>query len=136
MISTDLLEDFKPTLATTIGQLQAVLRSVKESSDPEKELLQLKAAQALLSKSVLLLLDDVYRKAMAEKIAFAHHHCPGDCGQEVLIERLRGMFPDIPLEEVPQRLKEAEAVEQYMRKLLSEKSLETPLPPIRTLPLI
>lgn len=113
-----------------------MLRSVKESSDPEKELLQLKAAQALLSKSVLLLLDDVYRKAMAEKIAFAHHHCPGDCGQEMLIQRLRGMFPDIPLKEVPQRLKEAEAVEQYMRKLLSEKSLETPLPPIRTLPLI
>ncbi len=51
----------------TIGQLQAVLQSVKESSDPERELLQLKAAQALLSKSTLLLLDDVYRKAMAEK---------------------------------------------------------------------
>lgn len=130
MISTDLLAEFKPTLATAIGQLQAVLHSVKESSDPEKELLQLKAAQALLSKSVLLLLDDVYRKAMAEKIAFAHHHCTGHCGQESVIERLRQMFPDIPLEEVPHRLKEAEAVEQFMRKILSEKNLETPLPRI------
>ncbi len=59
MISTDLLNEFKPALATAIGQLQAVLRSAKENSDSERELLQLKAAQALLSKSVLLLLDDV-----------------------------------------------------------------------------
>ena len=65
MISADLLNEFKPALATAIGQLQSVLRSAKESS--EAELIQLKAAQALHSKSVLLLLDDVYRKAMAEK---------------------------------------------------------------------
>ena len=119
MISTDLLNEFKPALATAIGQLQSVLRSAKESSDPEAELIQLKAAQALLSKSVLLLLDDVYRKAMAEKISFAYQNCTGSCGQEELIERLRSMFPDIPLEEVPQRLKEAEAVEQHLRKILS-----------------
>ena len=56
MISTDLLNEFKPTLATVIGQLQAVLRTARESSDPERELFQLKAAQALLSKSVLLLI--------------------------------------------------------------------------------
>jgi hypothetical protein len=130
MISTDLLNEFKPALATVIGQLQAVLRTARESSDPERELFQLKAAQALLSKSVLLLLDDVYRKAMAEKISFAYQNCTGSCGQEELIERLRSMFPDIPLDEVPQRLKEAEAVEQHMRKIVLEKTLETPLPPI------
>ena len=130
MISTDLLNEFKPALATVIGQLQAVLRTARESSDPERELFQLKAAQALLSKSVLLLLDDVYRKAMAEKISFAYQNCTGSCGQEELIERLRSMFPDIPLDEVPQRLKEAEAVEQHLKKILLEKSLETPLPPI------
>ena len=124
MISTDLLEDFKPTLATAIGQLQAVLHSIKESSDPERELIQLKAAQALLSKSVLLMLDDVYRKAMAEKISFAFQNCTGSCGQEELIERLRSMFPDIPLDEVPQRLKDAEAVEQHLKKILLEKQLE------------
>lgn len=119
MISTDLLTEFKPALATTIGQLQAVLQSVKESGNPERELLQLKAAQALLSKCTLMLLDDVYRKAMAEKIAYAYQNCTGSCGQEDLIERLRVMFPGIPLEGVPQHLKQAQEVEQHLRKILS-----------------
>ena len=64
-------------MATTIGQLQAVLNSVRESSDPEKQLLQLKAAQGLLSECTLMLLDDVYRKAMAEKISYAYQNCTG-----------------------------------------------------------
>lgn len=121
MISTDLLQEFKPALATTIGQLQAVLGSVRESSDPEKQLLQLKAAQALLSKCTLMLLDDVYRKAMAEKISYAYQNCTGSCGQEDLIERLRAMFPDVPLEQVPQQLKQAQEVEQHLRGILSAK---------------
>lgn len=82
MISSDLLHEFKPALATAVGQLHAVFNSVNESSDPEKELVQLKAAQALVSKCTLMLLDDVYRKAMAEKISFAYQNCTGSCGQE------------------------------------------------------
>lgn len=121
MISTDLLREFKPALATSIGQLQAVLGSVRESSDPEKQLLQLKAAQALLAKCTLMLLDDVYRKALAEKISYAYQHCTGSCGQEDLIERLRTMFPDIPLDQVPQQLRQAHEVDQYLRKILSDK---------------
>lgn len=121
MISTDLLREFKPALATSIGQLQAVLGSVHESSDPEKQLLQLKAAQALLAKCTLMLLDDVYRKAMAEKISYAYQHCTGSCGQEELIERLRVMFPAIPLEEVPLQLRQAQEVEQHLRKILLSK---------------
>jgi len=125
MISTDLLQEFKFSLATTIGQLQALLTSVRESSDPEKQLVQLKAAQALVSKCTLMLLDDVYRKAMAEKISYAYQNCTGNCGQEDLIERLRAIFPDIPLEEVPEQLKQAQDVEQHLRKILSGKQLET-----------
>jgi len=79
------------------------------------------------------MLDDVYRKAMAEKISFAFQNCTGSCGQEELIERLRSMFPDIPLDEVPQRLKEAEAVEQHLKKLLLEKQLEPPPSPFPSL---
>ena len=121
MISTDLLQEFKPALATAIGQLQALLHSVKESSDPEKESFQLKAAQALLSKCTLMLLDDVYRKAMAEKISYAYQNCIGSCGHEDLIERLRVMFPNIPLDEVPQQLRQAQEVEQHLMKILSDK---------------
>ena len=126
MISTDLLQEFKPTLAIAIGQIQAVLDSVKESSDPEKQLLQLKAAQALLSKGTLMLLDDVYRKAIAEKISYAYQHCTGNCGEEALIERLRLLFPHIALEDVPQHLQQAQQVEQHLKEILMAKYLDTP----------
>ena len=126
MISSDLLQEFKSTVATAIGQLQAVHRSVQESSDPEKQLLQLKAAQALLAKGTLTLLDDVYRKAMAEKIAYAYQHCSGSCGQEALIERLRSLFPDIALEDVPYHLQQAQQVEHRINEILVAKSLDTP----------
>lgn len=127
MISSDLLLEFNALLATALGQISAVSRSVKASVDPEQELNQLKAAQALLSKSILLLLDDVYRKALAEKIAFADQNCPGNCGQEALIERLRTAFPEITLEEVPRKLKEAMVVETKLRKILTEKIWTPPL---------
>jgi len=68
-----------------------------------------------------MLLDDVYRKAMAEKISYAYQNCTGSCGQEELIERLRVMFPDVPLEDVPQQLSQAQEVEQHLRKILSAK---------------
>ena len=91
-------------------------------------LLQLKAVKALLDKTTLELLDGTYRKAMAEKIALAHQNCPGDCGNEAAIEWLRRLFPDIPLEEVPERLNEAEALDERLKKYLSKKNLDTPLP--------
>ncbi|WP_349352543.1 MULTISPECIES: metal-sensing transcriptional repressor [unclassified Flagellimonas] len=116
MIPPDLTREVKISLKTAMGQLGYILGQIDDEGQAENILLQLKAVKALLDKTTLELLDGTYRKAMAEKIASAHQSCPGDCGNEVAIERLRRLFPDIPLEEVPERLKEAEALDERLKK--------------------
>lgn len=128
MISSDLTKDIKVSIKTAMGQLNYVLEQVDDERRAENILLQLKAVRAILDKATFELLDDVYRKAMAEKISAAHQNCPGNCGEEVNIERLRRLFPEFSLEDVPQKLKEAEGVEIRMKKYLSEKNLDTPHP--------
>lgn len=128
MISTDLIADFKTTLKTVIGQLEHINKSIGNTNNPEGLLLQLKAADALLSKATLMLLDDVYRKALAEKISFSHQNCPGNCGNEDQIERLRQMFPNMPLEQLPEKLMEADELMKKISKIISEKTWSTPPP--------
>ena len=133
-ISGDLIADFKTTIKTVIGQLEYVSKSIGNINNPEEVLLQLKAASALLSRSTLILLDDVYRKALAEKISFAHQNCPGNCGNEDQIERLMQMFPHIPLEQLPEKLIEADELMKKISKIISENTWSTPppIPDIRT----
>lgn len=126
MISPDLTNSIKISIKTAVGQLGYVAEKLNEDHDPENLLLQLKAAQATLSKVIFELLDDTYRKALAQKISFAYQNCPGNCGKEELIEHLRVLFPEIPLEDVPQKLKEAETIEKFLLEIISKKNLDTP----------
>lgn len=127
MISSDLTRDIKISIKTVIGQLKYILGKVDDEGQNENVLLQLKAVQATLGKTTFELLDDTYRKALAEKISTAYQTCPGNCGNEEIIERLRKLFPDFVLEEVPGKLKEAQKVEARLKKYL-KNNLDTPLP--------
>lgn len=82
----------------------------------------------MLTKTTLELLDDTYRKALAEKISSAYQSCPGNCGNEETIEKLRILFPELKLEEVPEKLREARIVEEELKKFLCDKRLDTPSP--------
>lgn len=126
MISPDLTHSVKVSLKTMMGQLGYVAEKLDQEHDPTNLLLQLKAVQATLSKVIVELLDETYRKALAEKISFSWQHCTGTCGYETVIERLRRLFPDIPPEKVPEELKKAITIEQHLRKILAEKNLDTP----------
>ncbi len=127
MIPSDLISDFKTTVKTAIGQLAHVNESIG-GPNPEEVLMQLKAADALVSKATLLLLDEVYRKALAEKISFAHQNCPGNCGNEEKIERLRQLFPKIPLDQLSEKLIEADQLMKKIKKIISKKAWTTPPP--------
>ena len=128
MITSDLIGDFKATVKTAIGQLEYVNKAIGNTTNPGEVLLQLKAADALVSKATIMLLDDVYRKALAEKISFAHQNCPGNCGSEDQIERLRQMFPQISLVQLPEKLIEAEELVKQIKQIISEKAWNTPHP--------
>ncbi|HRJ30997.1 MAG TPA: metal-sensing transcriptional repressor [Cyclobacteriaceae bacterium] len=120
MISKDLTKEFKDSIKGLSGHLLAVGKMV-DKEFPDQTLLQLKAVQAGLQKVTLMLLDEVYRKALAEKISFSWQNCPGDCGYEQNIELLRNLFPEIPLESVPEKLKEAARIEAHLRKKILQK---------------
>lgn len=128
MISKDLTKSFKDSIRGLSGHLHAVEKMV-DTEFPDRTLLQLKAVQAGLQKSILMLLDEVYRKALAEKISFSWQNCPGNCGYEQNIKLLRNLFPEISLENVPEKLREAAEIEDYLRKKISQSNLETPSPP-------
>lgn len=127
MISSDLTKDIKNYVKTAAGQLNYILKQVDNEQEATNILLQFKAIQALLTKAIFELLDETYRKAMAEKISSAYQNCPGNCGNEETIERLRKLFPNLVLEEVPDKLKEAHEVEVQLKKYLAN-NLDTPHP--------
>lgn len=125
MISSDLTKNVKIAIKTSIGQLNYVLGKLDDEQQTENVLLQLKAIKATLNKTTFELLDDTYRKALAEKISSAHQNCPGNCGNEKSIERLRKLFPEFILDEIPEKLKEAQEVELKIKKYLAN-NLDTP----------
>ncbi|MGE0588657.1 MAG: metal-sensing transcriptional repressor [Cyclobacteriaceae bacterium] len=127
MIARDLTKEFKESIRGLAGHLKAV-ESMVDNSLPDQTLMQLKAVQMGLQKVSLRLLDEVYRKALAEKISISWQHCPGNCGYEDNIERLRKLFPEIQLEEIPQKLKEADEIERHLRVKFLSKDLEAPSP--------
>ncbi|MEQ9220250.1 MULTISPECIES: metal-sensing transcriptional repressor [Cytophagales] len=127
MIPHDLTQSIKVSLKTATGQLGYILSKIDDVDQVENILLQLKAVQSMLTKTTYELLDDTYRKALAERISSAYQSCPGDCGNEETIEKLRTLFPELKLEEVPEKLREARMVEEELKKFLSER-LDTPSP--------
>lgn len=127
MIPHDLAQSIKVSLKTATGQLGYILSKIDDVDQVENILLQLKAVQSMLAKTTYELLDDAYRKALAERISSAYQSCPGDCGNEETIEKLRKLFPELKLEEVPKKLREARMVEEELKKFLSER-LDTPSP--------
>lgn len=88
-------------------------------TDPEKILIQFKAAQKGLDKAHFLLLDEVYRKALAIKISETIDACPGDCGNEDRIEFIRKRFPDLELDTLTSQMKEID----ILRKKIDDVSL-------------
>ena len=127
MIPSDLTQRIKVSLKTATGQLGYILSKIDDEDQVENILLQLKAVQSTLTKTTYELLDDTYRKALAERISSAYQNCPGNCGNEETIEKLRTLFPELKLEEVPEKLREARTVEEELKKFLSER-LDTPSP--------
>ena len=77
-----------------------------EGKDPEKILIQFKAAKSGLDKAHYLLLDEVFRKSLAIKISETSDACPGNCGNEEQIEMLRQQFPAIEVDDLMEKMKE------------------------------
>ena len=114
MIPRDLSKDIKTRLQSINGQLSGLIKMLDEDTDPEKILIQFKAAQKGLDKAHFLLLDETYRKALAIKISETVEACPGDCGNEDRIEFIRKQFPDLELDGLTDKRKEIAALKSKL----------------------
>jgi DNA-binding FrmR family transcriptional regulator len=125
MIPRDLSKDIKTRLQSINGQIGGLIKMLDEDTDPEKILMQLKAARKGLDKAHFLLLDEVYRKALAIKISETIDACPGDCGNEDRIEFIRKRFPDLELDTLTAQMKEIEALRKRIDDIKLDKDEST-----------
>ncbi len=68
MLPDELTGDLKKRLSTVKGQIEAIVKMLDEETDPDKILIQVKAADQGLQKAHYLLMDEVFRKSLALKL--------------------------------------------------------------------
>jgi len=114
-LPTDLVSDIKTRLKTLSGQINGIVKMLDEGKDPEQINIQFKSIDKGIQKAHYLLLDEVYRKALAIGIVKAVDSCPGNCGNEEKIEYLKKEFPNLELSELTGKLKEIQIIENRLK---------------------
>ncbi len=122
-LPTDLVSDIKTRLKTLSGQINGIVKMLDEGKDPEQINIQFKSIDKGIQKAHYLLLDEVYRKALAIGIVKAVNSCPGNCGNEEKIEYLKKEFPNLELSELTSKLKEIQTIENRLKDF-NEKKVE------------
>lgn len=112
----DLIVDIKKRLKTLGGQINGIIKMLDEGRDPEQINTQFKSLDKGVQKAHYLLLDEVYRKALAIGIVNALDACPGNCGNEAKIEFLQKEFPNLELSELTEKLKEIQIIENRLKE--------------------
>lgn len=116
MLPGELTGDLKKRLATIRGQIEAIVRMLDKETDPEKILIQFKAADQGLQKAHYLLLDEVFRKSLALRLVQVMNACPGDCQDAVKIEYMKKEFPMLAFDQLTTNLKEINAIDKRLQK--------------------
>ncbi len=111
----DLVVDIKTRLKTLSGQINGIINMLDDGKDPEQINIQFKSIDKGIQKAHYLLLDEVYRKALAIGIVKAVDSCPGNCGSEEKIDYLQKEFPNLELSELTEKLKEIQAIENRLK---------------------
>lgn len=120
MLPKDLTKSLKDRLKSIKGQVEGIIKMLDESNDPKQILNQFKAANKSFENVQYLLLDEVFRKTLAIKIAKALDLCPGNCGQEDKIEVIRKQFPNLNLYELTDKIKEMNFIDEFLIKYKKE----------------
>ncbi len=120
-LPSDLVVDIKSRLKTLSGQINGIVKMLDEGKDPEQINIQFKSIDKAVQKAHYLLLDEVYRKALAIGIVKAVDSCPGNCGNEDKIEYLKKEFPNIELTDLSNKLKEIQTIENRLQNFIEKK---------------
>jgi DNA-binding FrmR family transcriptional regulator len=114
-LPSDLVLDIKTRLKTLSGQINGIVKMLDDGKDPEQINIQFKSIDKGIQKAHFLLLDEAYRKALAIGIVNAVDSCPGDCGNENKIAYLKKEFPNITLDDLTEKLKEIQTIENRLK---------------------
>jgi len=120
-LPSDLVLDIKTRLKTISGQINGIVKMIEEGKDPEQINIQFKSIDKAVQKTHYLLLDEVFRKALAISIVKAVDSCPGNCGNEDKIEFLKREFPNIELTDLSNKLMEIQTIEKRLQKYTEKK---------------
>ncbi|WP_445736745.1 metal-sensing transcriptional repressor [Mariniflexile sp.] len=120
-LPADLILDIKTRLKTLSGQINGIVKMLDEGKDPEQINIQFKSINKGIQKAHYLLLDEVYRKALAIGIVKAVDSCPGNCGNEDKIEYLKNEFPNIALTDLTDKLKEIQTIANRLKDYNEKK---------------
>ena len=116
-IPKNLTRDIKTRLRSIEGQIRGIINMLDENKNPNEVLIQFKAVQKALDKTHYLLLDEVYRKALAIKIVETVNACPGNCGNEERIEYIRRQFPELELDDITHKMTEIMSLKERIDNL-------------------
>jgi len=120
-LPTDLVLDIKNRLKTLSGQINGIVKMLDEGKDPGQINIQFKSIDKGIQKAHYLLLDEVYRKALAIGIVKAVDSCPGNCGYEDKIDYLKREFPNLELSDLTDKLKEIQTIENRLKDYNEKK---------------
>jgi DNA-binding FrmR family transcriptional regulator len=120
-LPSDLILEIKTRLKTLSGQINGIVNMLEDGRDPEQIIIQFKSIDKGIQKAHYLLLDEVYRKALAIGIVKAANSCPGNCGNEEKIINLKREFPNLELSELTDKLKEIQTIESSLKKYIEKK---------------
>ncbi len=116
MVPKDITADVVKRLHFIKGQLSGIEKMLEEGKDPHQIINQFKAAGEALNKAHFLLLDEVFRKSLALQLADVINACPGNCQEAEKIAFLKKKFPQLELNEIADKLKEVEGINERMVK--------------------
>lgn len=114
MLPKDITEDVIKRIKTIKGQLGGIEKMLDEGKDPNKIIIQFKAAEEAINKAHFLLLDEVFRKGLALQLADVMNACPGNCQEADKIAILKEKFPQLELDELTEKMKEVEGINERM----------------------
>ncbi|MEP6513318.1 MAG: metal-sensitive transcriptional regulator [Parafilimonas sp.] len=130
MVPSELTSDLKKRLSTVKGQIQGIIKMLDEETDPDKILIQFKAADQGLQKAHYLLMDEVFRKSLALKLVQVMNACPSNCQDAEKIEYIKEQFPMLEFDELTSKIKEINAIdkrlEQHNKNNLNKDLEDTP----------
>lgn len=92
------------------------MKMLDGESDPDKILVQFKAADQGLQKAHYLLMDEVFRKSLALKLVQVMNACPGNCQDAEKIEYMKQQFPMLEFDQLTTQIKEVNAIDKRLEK--------------------